>query len=91
MLNYNGARWLERCLKSLRNQSIFDQLEILVADNASPDNSASLAADLMSGWPNGRVIQHGMNLGFCVGNNRAAERASGEYVFFLNNDTWLEP
>ena len=91
VLNYNGAPWLERCLKSLRAQSIFEQLEILLADNASPDNSAALATTVMQGWPNSRVIQHGANLGFCVGNNRAAEQAHGEYLFFLNNDTWLEP
>ena len=30
ILNYNGARWLERCLESLRKQTIFDQLEIIV-------------------------------------------------------------
>ncbi len=90
VLNYNGARWLERCLVSLRAQTIFEQLEIVLADNASPDNSAAIAAKLMQGWRNGRVVQHGANLGFCAGNNRAAEHAHGEYLFFLNNDTWLE-
>jgi GT2 family glycosyltransferase len=91
VLNYNGARWLERCLTSLRAQTIFDQLEVIVADNASPDNSGELAERLMKGWSNGRVMQHGANLGFCEGNNRAALSAAGKYLFFLNNDTWLEP
>jgi GT2 family glycosyltransferase len=91
VLNYNGARWLERCLSSLRTQTIFDQLEVIVADNASPDGSAELAERLMKGWSNGRVMQHGENLGFCEGNNRAARSATGKYLFFLNNDTWLEP
>ena len=38
-----------------------------------------------------RFIQHGVNLGFCDGNNRAAAHATGEYLFFLNNDTLLPP
>jgi GT2 family glycosyltransferase len=91
VLNYNGAPWLERCLASLHNQTIFGRLEVIVADNASPDQSDRLARALMGGWPNARVIQHGANLGFCEGNNRAAAVASGRYLFFLNNDTWLEP
>lgn len=91
ILNYNGAPWLERCLRSLRAQSLFPRLEVLVADNASPDKSDLLAAELMRDWPNGRVIQHGENLGYCEGNNRAARQARGQWLLFLNNDAWLEP
>jgi GT2 family glycosyltransferase len=91
LLNYNGAPWLQRCLDSLRRQTLFDQIEIIVADNASPDGSESLAAKLMGGWRNGRTLQHGSNLGYAGGNNRAALQARGRYLFFLNPDTWLEP
>jgi GT2 family glycosyltransferase len=91
ILNYNGARWLERCLASLQTQTIFDQLEIIIADNASTDGSDHDAEQALAPWSNGRFIQHGSNLGFCEGNNRAALHATGQYLFFLNNDTWLEP
>jgi GT2 family glycosyltransferase len=90
VLNYNGAQWLPRCLESLRRQTIFGQIEIVITDNQSPDDSARLAADLTRDWPNARVIQNGANLGFAEGNNRAAKVATGEYLFLLNNDTWLE-
>jgi GT2 family glycosyltransferase len=36
-------------------------------------------------------MQLGANLGYCEGNNRAAAEARGNYLLFLNNDTWLEP
>jgi GT2 family glycosyltransferase len=91
VLNYNGARWLERCLSSLRAQTVIDQVEVIVADNVSTDGSERLASQLMERWPGGRFIQHGQNLGYCKGNNRAADGARGEYLLFLNNDTWLEP
>jgi GT2 family glycosyltransferase len=91
VLNYNGARWLERCLNSLRGQTIAAQIEVIVADNVSTDGSERLAQQLLEGWPGARFIQHGHNLGYCEGNNRAADAATGEYLLFLNNDTWLEP
>jgi len=91
ILNYNGSKWLERCLESLKAQTIFSQLEIILADNLSTDGSDLLAERLIQGWNNGRFIQNGANLGFCEGNNRPAAQARGEFLFFLNNDTWLEP
>src|SRR5438093_2602479 len=90
ILNYNGANWLDRCLASIRQQTIFHRIEVIVADNASSDGSDRLAQKLLEGWPNGRFIDNGGNLGYCAGNNRGAEAARGKYLFFLNNDTWLE-
>ena len=90
VLNYNGARWMQRCLETLRQQTIFTQIEVIVADNLSSDGSDTVAERILQGWPNGRFVQNGENLGFCEGNNRPAQTANGEYLFFLNNDTWLE-
>ncbi len=91
ILNYNGAKWIERCLASLREQTTFSQIEVIVADNRSADGSDRLAEELLREMPNGRFVQNGANLGFCEGNNRGAQSAAGQYLFFLNNDTWLEP
>lgn len=91
VLNYNGARWLERCLNSLRAQTIRDRMEVIVADNVSTDGSDKLGRRIVEGWPGSVFVQHGENLGYCKGNNAAAEAAHGKYLLFLNNDTWLEP
>ena len=90
VLNYNGARWIERCLASIREQTIFSRLEVIVADNLSTDGSDKLAEQLIKDWPHGKFIQHGANLGYTQGNNVAAQQASGEFLFILNNDAWLE-
>jgi GT2 family glycosyltransferase len=91
VLNYNGTQWLERCLTSLREQTLSEQLEVIVADNASPDNSHRLASSLVQDWPAARAVDLKENLGYSEGNNRAASQAQGRYLFFLNNDVWLEP
>ncbi len=91
ILNYNGAKWIARCLESLQQQTIFPEIEIIVADNQSSDGSDLQAEQLIANWKNGRFIQHGANLGYCEGNNRAALTATGEFLLFLNNDAWLEP
>jgi GT2 family glycosyltransferase len=91
ILNYNGSRWLPRCLNSLAEQSHLGEIEIIVADNASTDGSDKLADQVLRAIPTaGRVVQNGGNLGYCEGNNRGAAAANGKYLLFLNTDTWLE-
>jgi GT2 family glycosyltransferase len=91
ILNYNGKVWLEKCISSLAAQTILSRIQVIIADNASPDGSARLAEDLLIGFPNAIFVQNGGNFGFCEGNNLGAKHATGRFLFFLNNDTWLEP
>src|SRR5579859_1910040 len=91
ILNFNGARWLPRCLASLGEQTTLKNLEIIVADNASTDGSDELAGKILkSAAMPGRVVPNGGDLGYCEGNNRGARAANGKYLLFLNTDTWLE-
>jgi hypothetical protein len=90
VLNYNGQAWLPRCFASLESQTIFNEIEVLVVDNLSPDGSAQLATEWARRAQNVRLIANETNLYFCGGNNRGAAAATGKYLFFLNNDTWLE-
>jgi GT2 family glycosyltransferase len=90
LLNYNGKAWMHRCVDSIRQQTIFNQIELLIADNASSDGSDKLSEELIAGWKNAAFIQNGANIGFAAGSNRAVDRAQGKYLFFLNPDVWLE-
>lgn len=86
--NYNGEDVLPGCIDSIRQQQSRFCYEILVHDDASSDASMdylrSLADDVV-------VIASEDNVGFCVGNNRMAERAQGRYLLLLNNDAELLP
>ncbi|MCF7708920.1 MAG: glycosyltransferase family 2 protein [Verrucomicrobia bacterium] len=90
ILMYNSVDWIQRCLDSIAAQTIFDELEVIVADNASSDDSLVKAHRIISNWPNAEVVNLSGNYGYCEGNNRAAEIATGDYLLFLNPDTWLE-
>lgn len=87
---HNDGRWLLRCLESLRAQTLFDDVEVIIADNASSDGTDQLARELIAGWPRAMFLPTGGDHGFGVACNRAAERATGRYLFFLNPDLWLE-
>src|SRR5205814_3913881 len=87
---HNDGKWLPRCLESVRAQTIFDHLEVIIADNASQDGSDRVAQDLTRAWSNAKFLSTGGDCGFCVGTNRAADQAEGKYLFVLNPDTWLE-
>jgi hypothetical protein len=90
IVNYNCKAWVPRCLESLREQTIYDRIEVIFTDNISRDGSDLQAQELMKDWPHGVFLQTGANLGFGGGANRGAALAKGKFLFFLNPDVWIE-
>lgn len=88
---HNDGKWLSRCIDTLRHQTIVDQLEVIIADNASADGTDEIAQSLIADWPSARFFPTGGDNGFDVACNRAAQMARGKYLYLLNPDTWLEP
>src|SRR3989338_8033362 len=76
-----------------------DRLEIVIVDNASPDNSAQMIQDEVmpkSGGtlPHVTFFPNDKNVGFAAGNNLAIEHVlqnGAEYVYLQNNDAKLDP
>lgn len=85
VLNYNGARVLGDCLRSLSDACSGDD-EIIVVDNASTDGSAALVSD----FPAIRLVQRDKN-NYIFGLNDGLARANGRWVAFLNNDIVVGP
>ncbi len=89
VLNYNGLKHLQTCFESLLALDYpRDRLELIMVDNGSSDGSVQFMRER---FPTVRVLETGANLGFAAGNNFGAERATGQYVAFLNNDTRVDP
>ncbi|WP_164931953.1 glycosyltransferase [Janthinobacterium sp. 17J80-10] len=84
--NYNGMAYIDACLRSVLEQDVSFSIEIIVHDDASTDGSV---AHIRTHYPQVVVIESSANVGFCVANNRMAEKAKGQYLLLLNNDAEL--
>ena len=83
-INYNGLKDTCELMDTLPLDD--STLEVIVVDNASKDDEASIIAQR---YPQVKVIRSETNLGFAGGNNLGIKASRGKYLFFINNDTLL--
>lgn len=98
ILNWNGAEMLKKYLPSVvKNTPALSskgkEIEIIVADNGSTDNSLEVLA---KDFPTVKTIVLDQNYGFAEGYNRAIAQVDSEYTVLLNSDVevtegWLDP
>lgn len=86
---YNVAEYLQDCLDSLLAQTNPD-FELLLVDDGSTDASGVICDDCRQRDPRIRVI-HQPNRGVSVARNRGLDRASGEWISFVDPDDYVEP
>ncbi len=83
IVSYNCLRQLKDCLTSLNSLSARGEIEIIVVDNASRDETPAFLQSFHAAM----CILSPENLGFAKACNVGARQASGEYLIFLNPDT----
>ena len=92
IVTWNSARWIERCLASIRAAARGLRCEILVHDNASADATLSIVEQLKSGDDERMtLVRSSTNDGFAAASNRAIRQSNGRYVLLLNPDCALAP
>ena len=85
---YNADKHLGKCLDSILNQS-YHNLEIILVDDGSTDNSASICDEYAS--KNNRIkVLHKKNSGQASARNTGIEMAVGEFITFVDDDDWIE-
>ncbi|MEO5942257.1 MAG: glycosyltransferase family 2 protein [Ferruginibacter sp.] len=92
ILNWNGKDFLQKFLPSVV-ASTYPNKKIIIADNASADDSVSL---LKQNFPTVEIIENPSNEGFAKGYNTALKKVESDYYILLNSDVevtpgWIEP
>lgn len=87
IVTHNNADLTSRCLESIERVNEWPNLETLVVDNASSDDTPDLLARWASGREDRSAQVNSENRGFAAANNQALGRARGEFLVLLNNDT----
>jgi len=86
---YNSFDYLNDCLYSLVNQTLKD-IEIIVIDDASTDNSYQIMEYYQNKYPNViKIFKNSINKGQSYTRNKGIELASGEYIGFLDSDDFV--
>lgn len=84
-VNFNQPESTCALLDSIRRQE-YRRVEIVVVDNGSRNNPEKIFAE---NYPEIQFIRSDRNLGFAGGNNLGLKRATGDFLFFVNNDAQL--
>lgn len=85
---YNAEKYIERCLKSVLDQT-FSDIEVLIVDDCGNDNSIAIAERMLKEHPRGkcfRIVKHERNMGVAHARNTIMCEASGKYLFFMDSD-----
>lgn len=85
---YNAERTIEKCLRSVLNQS-YHELEIIVVDDGSTDKTYSICKSIESNDDRLKVIRQ-VNAGPSAARNKGIDLSTGNYLMFVDSDDWID-
>lgn len=87
---YNVEKYIGECLDSVVNQSIgIDNIEVIVVNDATPDNSMDIINEYVEKYPSFKVISNKSNKGLGESRNIGLKYVTSDYVTFLDSDDFI--
>lgn len=84
-------KYIRRCLLSILDQE-FDDMEVLVVNDCTPDKSINIAKEVAASHPKGdiiRIIEQPQNMGCWAARNRILDEAKGKYILLIDSDDYF--
>lgn len=91
ILNYRNPNATVQCVLHLLEQTLSDQIEVIVVDNHSEDDSIGILRNRLGAYENVHLVETPRNRGFGYGYNKGARYATGDYILLNNPDKVLMP
>lgn len=85
---YKTEPHIYQCIKSIVHQTCTD-IEIILVDDASPDNSLQIAKKMADKDVRIKIVRHNTNLGVDMARFTGLHASSGEYVMFVDSDDYI--
>lgn len=86
---YNTEKYLKRCIDSVINQTCFEQIEVIIVNDGSTDNSQCIIDEFVGRFENIKSFAK-VNGGLSDARNFGLQHITGEYVAFLDSDDWVD-
>ena len=92
---FNVEKYVEKCLKSVFEQTIIQDVEVILVNDCSTDNTMTIVSKVINSYSHLQsqitIINHNNNLGLAAARNSALEKAQGQYIIHVDSDDWCEP
>lgn len=92
---YKVAKFVQRCAKSLMEQTLKEEVEFIFVDDYSPDNSVEIIKSTVENYPmrksQVKIISHNKNRGLPAARNTGLANSQGDYIFHCDGDDYVEP